>query len=977
MIFSSSYEIGHSTLKPIDAVLAAKERGDDAIIIADSNFFGYMEFFSVCKKNDIKPIFSIQQNIEGLDLIIVMKNQEGYKYLVEKVSTEISLNDLDNENLIVIVKSFSDKDAVDLSLSKLPKALIGIYPYKDIEKYTKARALYERKGDRDVVLLNIATHKNEEDYRNTLIMEAVKTEKKFHEVNCIEDNFFIKADTGNPEWIENIQKIKDQCVDDYEFDNPIPPKYAFTKEDSVKEGLSEDTSDDDLFAHMSRKGLEKRLEKVDPSKHTEYKERLEYEINIINQMGFPGYMLIVADFVQAARDMGIPVGPGRGSAAGSLVAFALGITNIDPMPYGLLFERFLNPERVSMPDIDMDFCQTRRQEVIRYVEERYGSEKVAQIITYGKMVARGTIRDVSRVTGYNDKKADFLAKLIPDVPGTSLEDALEIKKDELSALLEDGETKRVWDYAIALQGQKRNLGVHAAGLIISDRPVYMNAPTTYVNDKRVLQYEGKYTEFVDLIKFDFLGLKTLSVIQKAIEMIKRNHDVDIDIDHIDFEDKKVYDLISTGKTAGIFQIESSGMQGLCGEMKPDRFEDLIAILALYRPGPMESGMLDDFVARKNGFKKVEYFFDDFEEILKPILEPTYGVIVYQEQVMQIVQEIGGFTLGEADIIRRAMGKKDVSYMNQMKEEFADGAAKKGLIRDHAVKLFDLIIEFAGYGFNKSHSAAYAMVSFQTAYLKTYFPAEFMSSLMNFEKDVDKVAKYISDARHIGLDVLNPDINTSTELFDTVDGKTITYSFSNLKGMGSKAAPIVKEREKNGLYTSVEDLRSRLKVNKGPFNAMAYAGVFDSISNYRKGHVIPNSEDEYSVSEKLTHEFDVTGEYISDPFEKAQSAIDPYIIPEINDLEEGLNYILIYPQELALRVVKKTKKNFAIFSVFYNRESIEVLAFNDSYNMVKGLDTNKPYILKVSNTEKGGKTTVFLNEVIKFDRPNLEKCFLKK
>jgi len=980
MIFSSSYNIGHSTLKPAVAVESAKKRGFDSLIISDPKFYGFLEFYDACKKEDIKPIFSVQAEVEGLELIIVIKNFNGYKFIIEKVSTEMNLNNLNHKDITIIVKSFINTEDVAIGLSKLPNAYIGIFPYKNLEKYTKARYLFSQKGNREVVYLDISTHENEIDYRNTMIMEAIKTEKKFHEVNHLEDNFFIREASGNQNWIDNLEKIKNECVDDYEFDHPVPPSYNFTKEDAVNLGLPETSTDAELFAYVSRKGLEKRLEKIDTTKHQEYKDRLEFEINIINQMGFPGYMLIVADFVQAARDMDIPVGPGRGSAAGSLVAYALGITNINPLPFDLLFERFLNPERVSMPDIDMDFCQTHRQKVIRYVEDRYGKEKVAQIITYGKLVARGTIRDVSRVMGYNDKKADYLAKVIPEDPGMTLSKAYEIKKDELDVLLSDSETKRVWDFAEKLEGQIRNEGVHAAGLIISDEPVWKKAPITYVNDKAVIQHEGIYTEKVDLIKFDFLGLKTLSVIKEAMELIKRNHNVDIDIDNLDFGDKKVYDLISTGRTAGIFQIESSGMQALCAEMKPDRFEDLIAILALYRPGPMESGMLTDFVSRKNGLTEVKYFFDDFEEKLKPILEPTYGVIVYQEQVMKIVQEIGGFSLGEADIIRRAMGKKQVEYMNQKKEEFAIGAEKQGLSKAHAVELFDLIIKFAGYGFNKSHSAAYAMVSFQTAWLKTYYPAEFMAALMNFQDGqgkIEKVAAYVSDARHIGINVLNPDINTSTERFDTVDGKTITYSFSNMKGMGSKAAPIVKEREKNGAFTSVEDLRSRLKVNKGPFNAMVYSGAFDSISNIRKGLVIPDSENEYTVSEKLSLEFDVIGEYITDPFEKAKEYLDPYIIPEINDLEEGLNYILIYPQELSLRTAKKTKKEFGVLSVFFNREVKEVLAFNDAVNLVKGLDLTRPHILKVSNVEKGGKYTIFLNDVINFDKPSLEKCFLKK
>lgn len=979
MIFTSYFDIGGSSLKTKDVVAMAKEMGKETLMISDPNFYGFPEFYQECHKAEIKPIFSISTTVDGLDVVIVMKNEAGYKYLIEKVSTKLNIENLNNENLFVIIKGFKTKENLEENIEKLPNAYIGIYSYKNLERYAKARILYSLKGSRKVVSLYIPTHKDEIDYRSTMIMKGIKEEKKFHQVNELEDNFYVKNEAdANEEWVKNFKEIEDSCIDDYKFDNPIPPKYNFTKEDAVANGLPETTTDSELFAFLSRKGLDKRLKRISEDKHQLYKDRLEVEISIINQMGFPGYMLIVADFVQAAKNMDIPVGPGRGSAAGSLVAYALEITNIDPIPYNLLFERFLNPERVSMPDIDMDFCQTNRQKVIRYVEDRYGKEKVAQIITYGKLVAKGIIRDVARVMGYPLLRADKLAKIIPEDPGTTLDKAYELKKEELDREFEDSWTKKIWDDSKKLEGLIRNEGVHAAGLIISDEPVYKKAPTTEVNGATVIQYEGKYTEFVDLIKFDFLGLKTLSVIKAALDMIKRNHGVDIDIDYIDMNDKEVYDFISTGKTEGIFQIESTGMQDLAKRMKPSNFEDIIAMLALYRPGPMESGMLDDFVDRKNGAKKVEYFFDDFEEKLKPILEPTYGVIVYQEQVMQIVQEIGGFTLGEADIIRRAMGKKNVEYMNQKAEEFANGAEKQGLDRGHAVTLFDLIIKFAGYGFNKSHSAAYAMITFQTAFLKRYYPAEFFAALMNFDKDVEKVARYIHDARHLGLTVLPPNVNTSTEEFNTKDGKTIIYSISNIKRVGSGAAKIVKEREENGEFDSFEDFNKRLpKTNKRVITGLVNSGAFDSIEVNRKRILEPNAEDDFSLSEKLTSEFNTVGEYITDPFKDVKGYTEPYKIPELTDLEDGLNYILIYPQSIKYIIPKKSGKKLGFFSVYYNHEIKEIMIYNSKLEEINDMNMNRPWILKIKKGLYNGSESLTLENKLVFSMKNLEQYFMKK
>ena len=493
---------------------------------------------------------------------------------------------------------------------------------------------------------------------NKLYDDPKRLRHSVHEFYLKSPEQIAKLYADIPEALEATQEIADKCNLEIKLGNPTPPNFKFTRQKLDELGLKipepelEYSLENDkvLFIHECRMGLEDRLKIVLPEYHQEYRDRLEVEIEIINNMRFPGYMLIVWDFVIVAKQMGIPVGPGRGSAAGSLVAFSLKITDIDPIPYGLLFERFLNPERVSMPDIDMDFCQARRGEIIDYVVQQYGRANVAQIITFGKLLAKGVIRDVARVLDMPYAKADAMAKLIPDELGINLTSSYE-KEPKIKELCDaDPQAARVWEYALALEGLNRNAGTHAAGVVISNEPLWKKTPLFKPSglDTLATQYNGKYVEDVDLIKFDFLGLKTLTVIEEANKLIEQRHGKRVDFITADVNDKGVYDLIQTGNTMGLFQIESDGMQDLCKRLKPSNFEDIIAVLALYRPGPMESGMLDDFIDRKHGRAEINYFYNEFDAPLRPILETTYGVIVYQEQVMQIVQTIRGFSLGGAD-----------------------------------------------------------------------------------------------------------------------------------------------------------------------------------------------------------------------------------------------------------------------------------------------------------------------------------------
>ncbi|MDY0121712.1 MAG: DNA polymerase III subunit alpha [Sulfurimonas sp.] len=844
-----------------------------------------------------------------------------------------------------------------------------------------------------------------------------------------------------PEAIEHTQEIVEKCQLELKLGDPIPPNFKFTREYAKKEGLDIDYSDDaplapdasseekkkwlsaadkndaEYFIHCCKLGLEKRLEHVPQEKHEEYRKRLEFEMDIINSMKFPGYMLIVWDFVKVAKEMGIAVGPGRGSAAGSLVAYALEITDIDPMKYDLLFERFLNPERVSMPDIDMDFMQARRGEIIDYVVEKYGRNQVAQIITFGSLLAKGVIRDVARVLDMPLSQADAMAKLVPDELGITLngkEKKGEFipgayqKEPKLQELIEsDANAARVWEFAKKLEGLKRNSGMHAAGVVISNEELWKKTPIYKPSGEEtfVTQYSLNYLEDVDLIKFDFLGLKTLDVIDNAIKLIKRRYDKEIDWHKIDENDPKVYEVIRTGSTVGMFQIESTGMQDLNKRLKPDSFEDLIAVLALYRPGPMESGMLDSFIERKHGREAIEYTFDTME----PILGNTYGVIVYQEQVMQIVQTIGGFSLGYSDIIRRAMGKK--KDMAQYNAEFSEGAAKQGYDYEKASKLFDLIEKFAGYGFNKSHSAAYAMVTFQTAWLKTYYPNEFMAALLTSDKDnTDKVVRYIDEVKRMGIELSPPDICDSQLEFSAItkDGSDIIlFGLGAIKGVGKSAVlSILETRREDGDFTSIENFVNRIdpsKVNKRVIESIIKTGGFDRFGYSRKALLdqielivdtakkandarknavgslfgddeeITNVElkltnsDEYSLKEILEFEKDTLGFYVSghplDDFREDIDGLTYTLSSEIESIKDGSSAIFIGKVEEITKKVSKKGNSFGIVSLMDFHGNIEIMLFSDKLEELQGMNLNEPVAFKTKITHTEMFTRISVTKIM--------------
>jgi len=709
------------------------------------------------------------------------------------------------------------------------------------------RAISAATGIPLVVSNNVHYPSQERSFEHEIVMclgmtQTLQDEFRFRFPS---DQFFMKSTDqmyalfgGDEEALANTEKIAQRCQFEFTFGDYHFPVYPGLKGRTPEEVLRE----------LSLEGLEERLlvvlkdtpeaDKAEVRKP--YDERLEVELGIIVEMGFAAYFLIVFDFIRWAREQDIPVGPGRGSGAGSLVLFSLKITDIDPLPYKLLFERFLNPERVSMPDVDVDFCQDRRGEVIQYVNEAYGgATRVTQIITYGKMLAKGVLRDVGRVMGLSFSEVDKIAKLIPDQLGIKLPEALE-KEPRMGALMdEDQRYARLVKVAIGLEGTVRQAGVHAAGVVIADddlrkyTPLYKASGDT---DPSVTQFDMKWAEEIGLIKFDFLGLKTVTQIKNGLDMARAAGKTDWTFSAfagVPLDDPDVYKLLARGDTLGVFQLESSGMRELLRGLKPTVFEDIIAVAALYRPGPMGLGMHHTFVDCKHGKQRVTYP----HEMLKPILQDTYGVIVFQEQVMQIAQVMGGYSLGQADILRRAMGKKKLELMAEHRVIFTKGAIAQGVEEKTATDVFDLMAEFAKYGFNKSHTAAYGLIAYQTAWVKHHLPAEFFASLLTIESsNSDKVLLYLDDARRHDVEVLPPDVNESQLGFTVVDGK-VRFGLTAVKGVGDGAIEAILEaRKSQGGFKSIEDFVGNVdlkKVNKRVIEALIKCGAFDSMGRNRR------------------------------------------------------------------------------------------------------------------------------------------------
>ncbi|MCD6575315.1 DNA polymerase III subunit alpha [Candidatus Aerophobetes bacterium] len=860
-----------------------------ALALTDhGNIFGAVEFYQKASNKGIKPIIGCEvyvapqsrfkkrktrgENI-AYHLILLCKNKKGYQNLMELVSRGFTegfyyhprvdkklLFEL-REGIIVLSGCIKGEIPSLLVKGEVEKAYQVAREFKEVygddfyleiqstgleeQKIVNAK-LKEISKELSIPLVatNDVHYIKKEDARAQEVLICIQTGKTLEDTSRLK---FSSSEFYFCSLQEMLDKFKDERDAVY-LSEDIAKKCNFVLERGkiyLPVYRSPDGTDlVDYLSKLCQEGLKKRYSSVSK----EVMDRLKYELDIISSMGYAGYFLIVWDFIRYARENGILVGPGRGSATGSLVAYLLGITEIDPLRYGLIFERFLNPERKTLPDIDIDIQDNRRAEIIDYVRKKYGEENVAQIITFGTMAARAAVRDVGRVLGMPYTVVDRIAKLIP--PNTKLRTAIE-RNEELKDLIKNNEEVRsLFEIAQRIEGLTRHASTHAAGVVIAPEKLTFYTPLYKTNkDEITTQYEMHSLESIGLLKMDFLGLKTLNVIKETLELVKKYEEKEIELKNIPLDNLATYRMLSRGETVGVFQLESRGMQDLLKRLKPEKFEDVIAVLALYRPGPLQSGMVDDFINRKNGKSKVEYLHPK----LKPILEETYGVILYQEQVMKIANELAGFTLGEADILRRAMGKKIPQLMEEQRAKFIQGALERGVDRKTAERIFDLMAHFSGYGFNKSHSTGYALVSYQTAFLKANYPLEFMAALLTSEKDnTDKLTYYISECQRMGIKVLPPDINQSWDNFTVVEDKVssshtassrgrkykgeIRFGLTAIKNVGEAAiSSILKEREEKGEFKSIFDFCRRVDlrvVNKKVLESLVKCGAFDSLPGYR-------------------------------------------------------------------------------------------------------------------------------------------------
>ncbi|MBU1418029.1 MAG: DNA polymerase III subunit alpha [Proteobacteria bacterium] len=1049
----TQYSLLDGAIRIPDLLAKCKEYGMDSVAMTDHGaMYGALEFYLKAKAKGIKPIVGCEFYIapgnradkdataptKAYHIVLLAMNYAGYKNLMKLAG-------------IAQFEGFYSRPRIDLEvlaennegLIALTACLHGEIPWLITHHNTldaarkKAQQFHDIFGDRlyfelqensipeqkkvneglkklgaemgvKVVATNDCHYLNRHDAHAHEVLLCIQTGKTINDPKRFRfssDDFYFKSPeemkksfAHSPEAIASTTEIADRCnldinLDDYHFPEFSVPEgetleSLFTKD--CREGLK------DRFAAMRKAGtFSKEIEE-------QYKKRLEFEIEIINSMGFPGYFLIVADFINWAKDHDIPVGPGRGSGAGSLAAYAMRITNIDPIPYGLIFERFLNPERVSMPDFDVDFCQDRRGEVIDYVRQKYGgAPHVAQIITYGSMKARGVIRDVGRALDIPFSEVDKIAKLIPEQLKMTIEKAFVEEPRLQDAADRDPRIAELLKVAQTLEGLARHTSTHAAGVVVSPKPMVEYLPTCKGKEGETLtQYDMKHTEKTGLIKFDFLGLKTLTVIDYALKHIKADIGTDVDIDALPMDDVKTFKLLCSGDALGVFQLESSGMRELLVKLAPEQFSDLIALVALYRPGPLDSGMVDDFVETKHGRATANYPLPQ----IKPVLEETYGVIVYQEQVMKIANILASYTLGDADILRRAMGKKIVEVMDDEKVKFMAGAKKNNIDEKKAEVVFDLMAKFAGYGFNKSHSAAYALISYQTAYLKAHYPAQFMAALLSCDmNNTDKIVLYINECREHDIEVLPPDINESIINF-SVRNDRIRFGLAAVKNVGKSALEsIIQEREENGRYSSLEDFCNRVdsrKVNSRVIESLIKSGSFDSLGCKRsqlmaileqamdkakavqrdkqsgqmslfalspstdtvdKSAILLPDIPEWEEREKLANEKETVGFYITGhPLDQAIHEIKTVADTDIAGLAE-------YGEDQPVRVgglirsckQLKSKKGdpMAFITVEDLLNAVEVIVFPDTFSQCyQILSSVEPIIVQgtVQNDERGSK-----------------------
>ena len=1058
----SEYSIVDGIVRVDDLAERCKELGMPAVALTDqSNVFALPKFYRAAQEAGIKPIIGLEVWVtpaagvaERFRMVLLCQNRDGYRNLSQLLTMAYRCGQ--HGGIAGVEESWLHADAVRglLALSGGPSGDLGRLSNEGKLEQIKQRMVYWRGlfGDRYYVEIMRTGREREERYTDAVLECAVATgtpvvatndvrflhaqEFDAHEARvCIHhgrtiadprrprdyapSQYLKSADemcelfADLPDALANSVNIAIRCNLELEFGTYHLPEYP------VDAGINVDT----LMCEKSALGLERRFatgairgSRDDSARLETYRQRLDSETEVIIKMGFSGYFLIVADFIEWAKQHEIPVGPGRGSGAGSLAAFALGITELDPLEYDLLFERFLNPERVSMPDFDIDFCMDRRDEVIEYVAARYGRDQVAQIITHGTMAAKAVVRDVGRVLGFPYGFVDQLAKLIPFDPQMTLDRALSEEPALKRRQDEEEDVRAIMTLARQLEGLARNAGKHAGGLVIAPTALtdFMPLYCEQGSDALVTQFDMNDVEAIGLVKFDFLGLRTLTIIDWAVRDINRRRvaaeQEPIAIEKIPLDDTTTFKLVQNARTTAVFQLESRGMKELIKRLKPDLFEDMIALVALFRPGPLQSGMVDDFIERKHGRQALKYAVP----ALEPILKPTYGVILYQEQVMQIARVLAGYTLGAADLLRRAMGKKKPEEMAKQREIFVGGAQANGIAEADATYIFDLMEKFAGYGFNKSHSVAYALVAYQTAWLKAHYAAAFMAAVMSADMDsTDKVVRLIEECRALGLTVIPPDVNRCSFRFSVADTNTIRYGLGALKGVGEAVInSLVEERDSNGPYRDLVDICRRnadKRINRRALEALIKAGAFDCFGHTRAvlmaaldqvlqitdqhqkaavsgqsdffglateavDEVAPLNVDyasgvrEWSAEELLACEKETLGLYLSGhPIDRYRAELSAFASSSLAEIKPGKRRIagLI----MSVRIIKTRRGRMAVISLDDQTARVEVTVYRDVFerNLDK-LVTDAMVIIEgeCSVDEFSGEHAVQASEIMTLD-----------
>ncbi len=1065
----SEYSLLDGAIRIKELIEKVKEFGMPGVAVTDhGNIFGAVQFFFEAKKAGIKPIIGVETYLAKKSRLEKDKEGKGYYHLILLVKNETGYKNLNKLLTSSYLEGFYWKPRIDKEiLEKYSEGLIGMSAciqgeiprlllndkfeeaektalwYKDIfngdfylelmdNGYESQKAVnpklieLSKKTGIPLVVTNDSHYLTKEDNLSHKILLCLQMQKTISEPCPMEfktEEFYFKSQEEMfelfpdlPEAYENTLKILDSVDFEFKTEDENGNRIYYLPKFPIPEGYSEES----YFEELTRKRFEEKSQKIKESikegsvNHTfeDYKKRLDYEIEVIKKMGFPGYFLIVQDIIHAAKDRGIRVGPGRGSAVGSLVSYSLGITELDPLKYDLIFERFLNPERISMPDIDIDIESQRRDELIDYVREKYGQDKVAQIITFGTMSARAVIRDVGRVLEIPLIEVDKLAKMIPERTADGGKITLSVALKESQELREEvkknNNYKRILEMALKLEGLSRNTSTHAAGVVIGRESLTEYLPLYKgKKDEITTQYSMEDVEALGLLKMDLLALRNLSIITDTIELVKMHKNLDIDLENIPLDIKEVFELFQKGETDGVFQFESRGMKDLLKRAKPSVFEDLIALNALYRPGPLKSGMAEEFIQRKFDSSKIKYDHPALEDILKD----TYGVIVYQEQVMRVANVLGGFSMAEADKLRKAMGKKKKKLMAEMRVKFIEGASKNKVSLKVAENIFDKMAEFAKYGFNKSHATAYAYLAYQTAYLKTEYPVYYVAALLKNEADKgsagqDNIVKYINMAKRMGIKVLPPDINESGISFTVVDDSTIRFGLSAIKNVGEKAVEsIIQTRKDLGHFRNLSELLFEVDskaINKRILEALTKAGALDSlidsrmdffnkiddtlklVSKYKinRGPTlfkpeypeikIPASGSDWDENLRLKFEKEVLGFFISkSPLLKYEDKLHLIINTTINDIQEEENghkdFVKIAGIVVGKTVKKKRDRKTYILTIEDLTGRIEVLAFEDKLKgNFKLIDDTSIVWIKGRISEFNTRKNIQLEDIMSID-----------